>query len=53
LFKILFTACFFSQASTIKAQWETQPEIPGDREVMVSFIVSVREYPQKAAAKKN
>lgn len=49
---ILFTACFLLQASTIKAQWETMPEFPGGQEAMVSFIDSVRRYPQEAVAKK-
>ena len=49
---ILFTACFLLQASTMKAQWETQPEFPGGPEAMFSFIDSVRRYPQEAVAKK-
>ncbi len=49
---ILFTACFLLQASTIKAQWETMPEFPGGQKAMVSFIDSVRRYPQAAVTKK-
>jgi len=49
---ILFTACFLLQAGTMKAQWETQPEFPGGPKAMVSFIDSVRRYPQEAVSKK-
>jgi len=49
---ILFTACFLLHASTMQAQWETQPEFPGGLEAMISFIDSVRRYPQEAVEKK-
>jgi len=49
---ILLTACFLLQASTMKAQWETQPEFPGGYKALFSFIDSVQIYPQEAVAKK-